>query len=78
MEGIEALEQIVPEFNQDASKRFADDPFTFCGDAGYMVGSPVERMYRDVKIMQIYEGANEIQEMVISRALMREYGNVTP
>lgn len=61
----------------DLAMQVVTDAVQFCGGAGYMVGSPVERMYRDVKIMQIYEGTNEIQEMVISRALMREYENVT-
>lgn len=61
----------------DLAMQIVTDAVQFCGGAGYMVGSPVERMYRDVKIMQIYEGTNEIQEMVISRALMREHSNVT-
>lgn len=41
------------------------------GGHGYMIGSKVERAYRDIKITEIYEGTNEIQRMVIARALLR-------
>jgi alkylation response protein AidB-like acyl-CoA dehydrogenase len=41
------------------------------GGYGYVTEYPVERMMRDAKITQIYEGTNEIQRMVISRALAR-------
>ncbi|HLT17965.1 MAG TPA: acyl-CoA dehydrogenase family protein [Thermomicrobiales bacterium] len=57
----------------DLAMAVVTDAMQFWGGAGYMRGAPVERMYRDAKIMQIYEGTNEIQEMVISRALLREY-----
>jgi len=33
---------------------------------------PVERIYRDVRVAQIYEGANDIQRMVIARAIARD------
>ncbi|MEJ5274075.1 MAG: acyl-CoA dehydrogenase family protein, partial [Spirochaetota bacterium] len=39
------------------------------GGYGYTKEYPVERMMRDAKITQIYEGTNEIQKLVISRAL---------
>ena len=38
------------------------------GGAGYTVDFPVERMMRDAKITQIYEGTNQIQRVVMSRA----------
>jgi alkylation response protein AidB-like acyl-CoA dehydrogenase len=41
------------------------------GGYGYMKEFPVERMMRDAKITQIYEGTNQIQRMVIARALSR-------
>ncbi len=66
-------------FISAASKCFASDvamevttnavqPF---GGAGYTVDFPVERMMRDAKITQIYEGTNQIQRVVMSRALLR-------
>jgi alkylation response protein AidB-like acyl-CoA dehydrogenase len=42
------------------------------GGYGYMTEYPFERMMRDAKITQIYEGTNEIQKLVISRELMRK------
>ena len=41
----------------------------FMGGSGYMREQNVERMFRDAKITQIYEGTNEIQKMVIGRAI---------
>ena len=39
------------------------------GGYGYIMEYPVERMMRDAKITQIYEGTNEIQRMIIARTL---------
>ena len=39
------------------------------GGSGYIKGNPVERIYRDVRVCQIYEGTNDIQRIVISRHL---------
>lgn len=40
------------------------------GGYGYMMDYPLERMYRDAKITEIYEGTNEIQKLIISRAVL--------
>ncbi len=40
------------------------------GGYGYMMDYPLERMYRDAKLTEIYEGTNEIQKLIISRAAL--------
>ena len=39
------------------------------GGYGYLVDFPVERIYRDVRVCQIYEGTSDIQKILIGRAL---------
>ncbi len=43
------------------------------GGYGYIKDYAIERMYRDARIMRVYEGSSEIQKMVISREVIREY-----
>ncbi len=43
------------------------------GGEGYQAGTLQERLVRDSKITEIYEGTSEIQRMVIARALLAEY-----
>jgi alkylation response protein AidB-like acyl-CoA dehydrogenase len=47
------------------------------GGSGYIRGFEVERLYRDAKITQIYEGANQIQRVIIARELLGA-GSVSP
>jgi alkylation response protein AidB-like acyl-CoA dehydrogenase len=42
------------------------------GGSGYIRGFEVERLYRDAKITQIYEGTQQIQRMIIARELMKK------
>jgi hypothetical protein len=42
------------------------------GGIGYIRGVEVERLYRDAKITQIYEGTNQIQRMIIARTLLAD------
>ncbi len=70
---LNATASMAKLFCTDLAMQVVIDAMQFWGGAGYMAGSPVERMYRDAKIMQIYEGTNEIQEMVIARALLAEF-----
>ena len=42
------------------------------GGNGYLKEFPAERMMRDAKVLQIYEGANEIQLLVIARQMVKE------
>ncbi|MBN2025904.1 MAG: acyl-CoA dehydrogenase family protein [Actinobacteria bacterium] len=55
----------------DTAMRVTTDAIQVMGGYGYMKDHPVERMMRDAKITQIYEGTNQIQRLVISRALLK-------
>ncbi|MCR4672308.1 MAG: acyl-CoA dehydrogenase family protein [Lachnospiraceae bacterium] len=58
-------------FAGDISVEVALDAIQILGGYGYSREYPVEKLLRDAKIMQIYEGTNEVQRMVIGGALMR-------
>jgi alkylation response protein AidB-like acyl-CoA dehydrogenase len=55
----------------DAAMRVTTDAVQILGGYGYVNEYPVERMMRDAKITQIYEGTNQIQRVVIARDLLR-------
>ncbi|MDA8251451.1 MAG: acyl-CoA dehydrogenase family protein [Rhodospirillales bacterium] len=56
-------------FATEVAERVCSDAIQTFGGAGYIVESEVERIYRDVRVTKIYEGTNDIQRLVISRAL---------
>lgn len=58
-------------FATDVAMRVTTDAIQVMGGYGYMKDYPVERMFRDAKLMQIVEGTNQIQRLVIARNLLR-------
>lgn len=57
-------------FASDTAMEVTNDAIQVLGGYGYMSEYPAERMMRDAKITQIYEGTNQIQRLVIARALL--------
>lgn len=55
----------------EMAMKVTTDALQIAGGYGYMTDFPFERMMRDAKITQIYEGTNQIQKLVISRELLR-------
>ena len=53
----------------DTAMRVTTDAVQILGGVGYTSEYPVERMMRDAKVMQILEGTNQIQRVVIARLL---------
>ena len=58
-------------FASDAAMEVTNDAIQVLGGYGYMKEYPAERMMRDAKITQIYEGTNQIQRLVIARDLLK-------
>ena len=65
-----------PQSTQSAKvpNEYGADAIQVLGGYGYTTDFPVERYFRDAKVMQIFEGTNQIQRMVISRSLDRSGG----
>jgi butyryl-CoA dehydrogenase len=58
-------------FASDAAMQITTDAVQIFGGYGYSREYPVERLMRDAKITQIYEGTNQVQQMVVSAAILR-------
>lgn len=56
-------------FASEMAERVCSDAIQIHGGYGYLADFPVERIYRDVRVCQIYEGTSDVQRLVISRAL---------
>ena len=59
-------------FATEAAQRIVDEAVQIHGGAGLVRGTVVERLYRDVRALRIYEGTSEIQKLIIARELLRE------
>ena len=57
-------------YASEAAVRIANEAVQVFGGSGYIRGYEVERLYRDAKITQIYEGTNQIQRTIIARDLI--------
>ena len=63
-------------FASDVAMEVTTEAVQVLGGYGYMRDYPVEKMMRDAKILQIYEGTNEIQRNIIGQELNKEYGRL--
>jgi acyl-CoA dehydrogenase len=59
-------------FATEAAQKIVDQALQIHGGSGVVVGSAVERLYRDVRALRIYEGTSEIQKLIIARELLRK------
>jgi|TARA_B110000014_G_scaffold212986_1_gene165639 hypothetical protein len=57
-------------FASEIAEKVCSEAIQIHGGYGYLKDFPVERIYRDVRVTQIYEGASEIQKLVISREIL--------
>jgi len=61
-------------FATETAQQVVDAAVQLCGGLGVASGHPVERLYRDVRALRIYEGATEVQKLIIARELLKSTG----
>lgn len=71
LEGTEKLSAISKYFASEIAMKVTTDAVQILGGYGYMKDYPVERMMRDAKVTQIYEGANQIQRWTVAQQLLK-------
>lgn len=74
-EDISMLAACCKMFTTEAAGRIADRAVQIHGGAGYMAEYKVERFYRDVRLLRLYEGTTQIQQLVIARNMLKSHGN---
>lgn len=68
--GLKEKSSMAKLFATEAAQRIVDQALQIHGGAGLVTGTAVERLYRDVRALRIYEGTSEIQKLVIAKALL--------
>lgn len=61
---------MAKSYATEAAQRIVDEALQLCGGVGLLTGHPVERLYRAVRGLRIYEGTTEIQRVAIARELL--------
>ena len=60
-------------FATETAGKVADRVLQIFGGAGFMSDYPIERIYRDVRVMRIYEGTSQIQQLLIAKQMLKEH-----
>ncbi len=69
---------VAKAFASDVAMNVTTEAIQIYGGYGYLRTRPVEKLFRDAKLYQIYEGTSEIQRIVISRFAMKRYEHAMP
>ena len=69
---VSKMASMAKMFAADTAMRVTTDAVQLFGGAGFTRRYPAERMMRDSKVTQIYEGTNQVQRVVIARRLLEE------
>ncbi len=75
--GVSKAAAMAKWFASDTAMQVTTDAVQVLGGVGYVRDFPVERMMRDAKVTQIYEGTNQVQRIVIARRLLEEITSTT-
>ena len=71
-DGSKQKSSMAKLFATEAAQRIVDQALQIHGGVGLVAGSIMERLYRDVRALRIYEGTSEIQKLVIARELLKK------
>jgi alkylation response protein AidB-like acyl-CoA dehydrogenase len=71
--GVDKMSAMAKVYSADVAMHVTTDAVQILGGYGYTKEYPVERMMRDAKATQIYEGTNQVQRIVIARDIFRKY-----
>ena len=69
---------IAKAFVSDVAMQIITEAIQIFGGYGYLRTYPVEKLFRDAKLYQIYEGTSEIQRIIISQFIMKRYDHAMP
>ena len=64
---------MAKRFATEAAQRVIDDAVQLLGGRGVVADHPVERLYREIRALRIYEGTSEVQQLVIARQVLEDY-----
>jgi acyl-CoA dehydrogenase len=73
-----ALASMAKLFASDHANKCATDAVQIFGGNGFNTNYPVEKLFRDAKIYQLYEGTSQIQRLIISREALTDLDSTTP
>jgi len=63
---------MAKSFATEAAQRIVDEAVQIFGGLGVLVGQPVERLYRAVRALRIYEGATDVLRLIVGGALIKD------
>jgi acyl-CoA dehydrogenase len=62
----------------EGAQQVIDAAVQMFGGMGVMSEVPVERLYREIRALRIYEGATEVQQLIIAREMLKDYKEAHP
>ena len=69
---------VAKVFTSDVAMQITTEAIQIFGGYGYLRTYPVEKLFRDAKLYQIYEGTSEIQRIIISQFILKRYEHAMP
>ncbi len=69
---------IAKFYATEAAQEVVDEALQICGGYGYTRMFPIEKLYRDVRLLRIYEGTSEVQRIIIAGHLLNNYRSSVP